>query len=256
MAVCARLGVEAAMRHVALASACCWAAAALLGACAGGAPPPDWQANARQAADSAVAAYLTGDSRAAAQDFERLRSEVSRTGRPDLLARAELIRCAAQVASLEFGPCAGFEAMRGDAAAAELVYADHLAARPLSRDGIARLPQAQQGAAALVAGGDPAQAGLLAIDDPLSRLIAVAVLFQSGKAGPAAISLALDTASAQGWRRPLLAWLGVSALRAERAGDEQEAKRLRRRIELVQGAAAQPAAPTGPTPMAPGGSAP
>jgi primosomal protein N'' len=76
---------------------------------------------------------------------------------------------------------------------------------------------------------------LQAIDDPLSRLIAAALLFRAGKASPEMITLAADTASAQGWRRPLLAWLKVQALRAERVGAADEAQRLRRRIELVQG---------------------
>jgi hypothetical protein len=71
------------------------------------------------------------------------------------------------------------------------------------------------------------------IADPQARLIAIAVLFQAGKASPAMTALAAETASAQGWRRPLLAWLNVQALRAERAGDNDEAQRLRRRIALV-----------------------
>jgi primosomal protein N'' len=69
----------------------------------------------------------------------------------------------------------------------------------------------------------------------LSRLIAVAVLFQAGVASPPMIELATQTASTQGWRRPLLAWLKVQALRAEKAGDAAEAQRLQRRIALVEG---------------------
>jgi hypothetical protein len=212
------------------------AAAAALAGCAGGPPPPDWQANAKAAMDQSVAAYLAGDSRAEVQAFERAREQIARTGRPELLARAELMRCAAHVASLVFEPCQGFESLRDDAAAPERAYADHLAARRLSRDDIERLPPAQQAVAAAVAGGDTASADVQGIDDPLSRLVAVAVLFQAGKASPATLALAADTASAQGWRRPLLAWLEVLALRAERAGAADEAERLRRRMRLVQGA--------------------
>jgi len=210
---------------------------ALLVACAGGPPPPDWQANARSALDRAAAAYLVGDARVEADEFERARSNIARTGRADLLARAELMRCAVRVASLEFEPCARFEPLRSDAAMPERAYADHLAARRLSGDDIARLPAGQQAAAAAVATGTEASpASVQAIDDPLSRLIAVAVLFQAGQASPAVIALAADTASAQGWRRPLLAWLNVQALRAERGGDAVEAQRLRRRIGLVHDA--------------------
>jgi hypothetical protein len=47
--------------------------------------------------------------------------------------------------------------------------------------------------------------------------------------------LATETASAQGWRRPLLAWLGVQAARAEQAGAAEEAQRIRRRMALAAG---------------------
>jgi len=74
-----------------------------------------------------------------------------------------------------------------------------------------------------------------AIEDPLSRLVAAGVLLRTGRASPQVLALASDTASAQGWRRPLLAWLGVQAERAERAGATDEAQRLRRRMALVAG---------------------
>ena len=211
-------------------------ALATLTACAGGPPTPDWQANAKAAMDQATAAYLAGDSAAEARAFERAREQIARTGRPELLARAELMRCAAHVASLVFEPCQGFERLRNDAALPERAYADHLAARVLSRQDIERLPATQQAVASAVAGGEASTASVQGIDDPLSRLIAAALLFQAGKASPATITLAADTASAQGWRRPLLAWLEVLALRAERAGAVDEAQRLRRQILLVQGA--------------------
>lgn len=205
----------------------------LLAACAGGPPAPDWQANARAALDQGVAAHLAGDSRSAASAFERARAELARTGRLDLAARGELMRCAALVASLEFGPCAGFDALRDGAADAERAYAGYLLAQPLSRAEIERLPPAQRSTAAAVAGGEASLAALQAIDDPWSRLIAVAVLFQAGKASPAMLEAAVDTASAQGWRRPLLAWLNVQLQRAEGAGAAAEAERLRQRIALV-----------------------
>lgn len=210
--------------------------AGALAACASGPPVPDWQANSKAAIEQATVAYLSGDSAGEARAFERAREQVSRTGRPDLLARAELMRCAAHVASLVFEPCQGFEKLRADAALPERAYADHLMARALPRDAIERLPPAQQAVAAAVAVGDASTASVQSIEDPLSRLIAVAVLFQAGKASPATIALAADTASAQGWRRPLLAWLEVLALRAERGGAAGEAQRLRRQMQLVQGA--------------------
>ena len=68
-----------------------------------------------------------------------------------------------------------------------------------------------------------------------AALVASSVLLRAGRASPELLDFAVDTASSQGWRRPLLAWLGVQALRAEQAGAQQEAERLRRRIALVEG---------------------
>jgi hypothetical protein len=206
----------------------------LVAACSSRPPPPDWQTNARQSIDAAVAAYLEGNARLEAAETARARSEIARTGRLDLLARAELMRCAARVASLVFEPCEGFEKLRADAAPAERAYADYLAARLQPQD-VALLPELHRGVADVKASAEAAAATLDGIDEPLSRLIAAGVLFQSNRASPQTLQVAVDTASAQGWRRPLLAWLNVQLLRTEKAGASEEASRLRRRIGVVQG---------------------
>ena len=208
------------------------AVAALLSACSSAPLPPDWQLQARPALESAVSAQLLGDSGIAQREFERARALLARTGQPGLVARGELMRCAAQVASLDFASCDGFERLRADAPASEQAYADHLAGHALAPGAIELLPPAQRATASAIA-SKAAPGSLQTIDDPLSRLICAALLFRAGQADPATIALAADTASAQGWRRPLLAWLEVQARLAERAGANDEAQRLRRRIALV-----------------------
>ena len=209
--------------------------AALLAGCANNPPVPDWQANAKAATERSVAAYLVGNTRVDTAELARARSEVARTGRADLLARVELSHCAAQVASLVFGPCTGFEPLRADAAAPERAYADYLLAKATPADA-ALLPEAHR--AVVVSSGAPA-----AIADPLARLIAAGVGFEGGRTDPTLIALAIATASEQGWRRPLLAWLGVQLRRAEQAGAGDAAQALRRRIALVEGSATPPTTP-------------
>jgi len=203
-------------------------AVAALAACSSTPPVPDWQMNAHGAAHKALSAYLSGNTRVEQLEWERARSEVARTGRPDLLARLELMRCAAQVASLVPGPCERFEALRPDAAASEHAYADYLAGR-LAPHQVALLPEAQRRTAMSGDGG-----ALPALDDPLSRLVAAGVLLQTGRATPAVIGIAIDTASAQGWRRPLMAWLTLQLQRAEAAGDADAAAALRRRLAILE----------------------
>ena len=211
-----------------------FAVTALIGACASGPPVPDWESNAKTAMDHAIAAYLAGDTRLADSDFERARSEIARTGRIDMLGRAELVRCAARVASLVFEPCERFEKFRADSAAPERAYADYLAARVQPQD-IALLPPQHRAVAAANLSAEAAAGALRGIEDPLSKLVAIGVLFQAERASPAVIALAADTASAQGWRRPLLAWLNVQLALSDKAGDAGETARLRRRIGVVQG---------------------
>ncbi len=180
-------------------------AALVLGGCAGTPPPPDWQLNAQSALAAFERHYLSGETRLADQEFSRARAEIARSGRGDLVARAELVRCAARVASLEFDDCPGFEAVRADAGPEEVAYAEYLAGR-------------RERAIS---------------EEPLARLVAAGVRMRAGTVTPTEIAGALDIASAQGWRRPLLAWLGVQAKRAEAAGDTDAAMRLRRRIDLI-----------------------
>ena len=206
------------------------AVALALTACASGPKPTDWQLNAKGALDRAVAAYLEGNNRIEAVELAKARSEISSTGRIDAMARAELLACASRVASLVFEPCNGFEKLRQDAPPAERAYADYLAGTLKPQD-IALLPKDQQISA--LAQINLAQAAITNIADPLARLVAAGTAFQAGGATPALVQAAVDAASSQGWRRPLLAWLGVQLKLFEASGNVDEAARVQRRIALV-----------------------
>lgn len=209
-------------------------AAVLTSSCSNAPKIPDWQIEAKGALDRAVVAYLEGNARVEMAEMSRARRQLSSTGRTDLVASAELTRCATRVASLVFEPCDGFEALRRDATEVQQAYADYLRGQLVPAQ-IPLLPTTQRAAATRLAGDNLPLQG---IDDPLSLLVAAGVLLETGKASPATIAQAVDTASSQGWRRPLLAWLGMQAQRATQAGQTAEATRLLRRIALIQNEAA------------------
>jgi hypothetical protein len=181
------------------------AAAALLAACAGGPPPADWQLGARGALAQYQRYYFAGDAQVAENEFVLAKAEIARTGRLDLLARAELFRCAVRIASLEFDECSAFDALRAEAGVEEIAYAEFLAGRSTRA----------------------------ASEEPASRLVAAGVRLKTGTIRPEEIAGAIDVASAQGWRRPLLAWLSVQAKRAEESGDQAAVVRIRRRMEFI-----------------------
>ena len=216
----------------------------LLIACASAPPPPEWQSQSFSALKSYTAAYLSGNMRVAEVEFERAKAEVARTGRPDLMARVELLRCATQVASLVLAPCTDYETLAQDAAPAEQAYASFIAGRwdtlqvaqlPLHYHALLAQSQIQTGQTAKREQGSTTQNQnkLKQIEDPLARLVAAGALIQREQLSSVDIDLAVETASAQGWRRPLLAWLGVQLKRQQTSGNAEAVAGIQRRIDLV-----------------------
>ena len=198
----------------------------LLAACASKPAPPSWQPNAKDALDGFTDDYLRGNTGAANAEFARARRETSSTGRFDLVAQVELVRCAARAASLEFDECPGFAALSGDASPQQRAYAAYIGGRWEGLDA-GLLPEQHR---PVVASGSMA-----GVADPLARLVAAGALFKAQRIRPEDVVAAAETASGQGWRRPLLMWLGVQLKRAEAAGDAVAAERLKRRIALASG---------------------
>jgi hypothetical protein len=194
-----------------------------LSGCAGKPQPPAWEGDAKSALDGFTDDFLRGESAAADAEFARARRASASTGRFDVVAQAELVRCGVKAAALEL-ECPGFAALENDATPGQRAYAAYLDGRWQGLD-TSLLPEQHR---AVVASGS-----LAGVADPLSRLVAAGALLKAGRITPTDIAAAVDTASGQGWRRPLLAWLGVQEQRARAAGDAAAVERIRRRMELA-----------------------
>lgn len=201
------------------------AVAVALAACGSKPVQPDWKVNASGSLAAYSDAYLKGDTGVADTEFARARSDMSATGRPDMVAHAELVRCATRTAAADYDDCPGFQKLAQDAPAEQRAYAAYLAGRVQGVDA-ALLPEQHRAVA-------QGKAAIATITDPLSRLVAAGVLLKNGQMTPSDIVVATDTASDQGWRRPLLVWLGVSLKRAQAAGDAAAAARIERRIAIA-----------------------
>ena len=198
-------------------------AVAALSGCASKPQPPAWEGDAKSSLDGFTDDFLRGDSAAADAEFARARRASASTGRFDVVAQAELVRCGVKAAALDYD-CAGFAALANDATPAQRAYAAYLDGRWQALDA-ALLPEQHR---AVVASGS-----LAGVADPLARLVAAGALLKAGRITPADIVTAVDTASSQGWRRPLLAWLGVQEQRARAAGDAAAVEQIRRRMALA-----------------------
>lgn len=213
----------------------------VLASCGSQPPAPDWALTAEASAQKATQAYLQGEQRIEALQWQKAREAVASTAQPEKAARLELMRCAAQVASLYWDDCPAYQAFARDASAQEQAYARYLQAQPTEVD-VSLLPEAQRTTARYIAQGlgpgaaftHSSVAELEKIKDPLSRLVTAAVLMRAGGPSPQLLQLGVDTASAQGWRRPLMAWLMVQQKTNEMAGNPDVAAQAERRLQLLQ----------------------
>jgi hypothetical protein len=205
------------------------AAVALMTACAAQ-PTPEWQANAHGALQRASRAFLEGAERVADAEWRTAQSELARTAQPHLVFRGALMRCAVEQSALQVHACTPDIASLRHAADADAAYTRYLAAAHLPAD-VPLLPEAHQAvASALLAGIAP---NLLAVSEPLSRLVAASVVLQKQGVDAALLQTAVDTASAQGWRKPLLAWLRLQLLHAQQQGDTALAQKAEHRMAVL-----------------------
>jgi hypothetical protein len=202
-----------------------------LSACGGGTPVPDWQIDAQTAMQRYTRYYLEGQVQRADASFTQARKAVAATGNINAVGHLELVRCGLRTAALDFTPCSGYNQL----AALTSDPADAAYARFISGDwqGLNRalLPPQYTAFAAAAPDSAEAQRIAVAISDPVSQLIATGLSIRRGKVDDVTLQAAVDTASAQGWRRPLLTYL---KLQQQRSTDPAVLAALRTRIQLVE----------------------
>lgn len=209
----------------------------LIGGCGGSRPTPAWLAEGHQQLETFKTDFLTGRAPLITEThFHKAVEEIKKSGDFDLLGKAWLTRMALQVAVLENPE----EGEYGKIAAAQAVPANdqfHLfltgdAARV---DGALLSVQYRPLLRALQNGHtSDAEAAVAEIEDPLSRLIAAGLAVRRHLENVAILQRAVETASQNGWKRALLAWLKRLATLHEAAGETAKAAAVRQRIGLLE----------------------
>ncbi|MDO9230773.1 MAG: hypothetical protein Q7U03_14565, partial [Syntrophales bacterium] len=84
--------------------------------------------------------------------------------------------------------------------------------------------------------GDAAKAAvtIAAIEDPLPRLIAAGLAVSHRLENDAILQIAVETASQNGWKRALLAWLERLQSSHEAAGNAEKASAIQSRIDMMK----------------------
>jgi len=208
----------------------------LLAGC-GSKPAPAWLAAGHKQLETFKQDFLTGrEPRITEIHFRNAVEEIKKSGDADLLGKAWLTRMALQTAVL-------MEMDAGDypkTEAAEVVPANRNFFRFLNGNtaavDISLLPEPYRPFWVAFCNVDAvkAAAAITAIDDPFSRLIASGLAVRHRLEAEVILRTAVETASQNGWKRALLAWLERLASFHEAAGDAKKASAIRSRIEMMK----------------------
>ncbi len=118
---------------------------------------------------------------------------------------------------LEFPDCPHYQRYAAGAQPAEQAYARYLQVQHTAQD-VVLLPKAQQDMARQVLAGQAGQSAPAA-EAALSQLTAAGVAVRAGHLELAGVQQAVQLASAQGWRRSVMAWLLLEQRLHQAAGN-------------------------------------
>ncbi len=205
----------------------------LLSSCGGGKVVPDWKKDSVSLIEKYERAELKGNNTLAERYFEQALDATGSAAKIEETARLHLIRCATRQASLTFETCSGYlEYAKLGTSTDDDTY-HRLISGQWEKLDARKLPSQYRDFAT---NRDPAKnlAILQKIDDPFSRLIAISIVVMQKQADDGILNLAVETASEQGWRKPLLVYLKLQENRARLKGDSAAMERIHARIKLVE----------------------
>jgi len=211
-------------------------AALLICACGGAGQVPVWKEKAYSQLDDYKTSFLTGREASTEPHFEKARKEIAAGNDLGLLTIAYLTKYALHTASLEPFDASDFAKLyRLEPHPADMAYC-HFLKGNFSAVDAKELPTRYAGVLKAAVARDAAAAGreIAAIDDPLSRLIACGVWTRYLPADEAIIQIGIDTASANGWRRPLWAYLERLQNYYLENGDQAKANSVSERLKLLK----------------------
>jgi hypothetical protein len=208
----------------------------LICACGSLMPVPDWKDKAGRYLEEYTTAFLTGRELSTDPHFVKATREIAAGNDLRLLAIAYLTKYALHTASLErFDDSEFLKIERLEPDAADMAYCRFLQGNFADVDAAA-LPSRYAGVLKAAARRDVALAAheISAMGDPLSRLVAAGVWVNHMPFDETILQTAIDTAAANGWRRPLWAYLEKLHAFYLEGGDQSKARAVKNRLELLK----------------------
>jgi hypothetical protein len=197
---------------------------------------PDWTNAAFNQLESYKQSYLSGQLRVAEIHFNKATEEIRKSGNLDLLAKAYLTKCAVQTVAIEkIDDSAYLQIETLSPSPTNKTYHRFLRG-DFDQVSPNLLPEQYRSffdTLRVVKTGD-ATDELLKMEDPLSRLIAASLAVQHNRCDERCFQVAIDSASKNGWKKPLLVYLEKLQSFYETNKDPEKASVIQKKIELIK----------------------
>lgn len=210
--------------------------ALLICACGAAMPVPAWKDHAYRQLDDYKTSFLTGREESTEPHFVKAQREIAAGNDLSILTIAYLTKYSLHTASLESFDSSEFAKLYSlEPNAADMAYCHFLKGNFSAVDAKV-LPSRYTGVLKAASGRDLTMAALeiAAIDDPLSRLIACGVWVSYLPSDETILRIGISTASANGWRRPLWAYLSKLQTYYLESGNQSKAGIIKERMELLK----------------------
>jgi len=208
----------------------------LLFGCGSSKPVPEWKDASFNQLDNYKKSYLSGKERIAEAYFNKAVDEIKSSGDLEILARAYLTKYACQVAVLEAFDDREF--LRIDAVEPILQNKNFYSFLKGAFDNVDenQLPQQYVGFFRAFKSGkkDEIAHEISKMDNSLSKLIVLGLLVQKNKTDEMELTLAIDIASQNGWKKAILAYLGKLQSYYEVNNKPDKAAHVAERIQLIK----------------------
>ena len=218
-----------------------WILAGLLSltACGSSGPPvPDWKSDSVDFIERYKKHALLGENTLAERYFQQALRATGGAGRVSETGRLWLVHCATRRAILLDDDCSEYvDLAKVETSAEDRAYYQFVTLNWSELDA-SRLPAQYAGLVKVDAARVNTQ--ITTIEDPLSRLLAASLITLRGQADHATLVLAMETASTQGWRQPLLTYLKLLEKSALERGATNEQQNYAVRIRLIEEALRKP----------------
>jgi len=205
-----------------------------LGGCASKAIP-QWQTASFNHMETFKQYYLAGDEKNAERYFSKAIAEIKTSGRMDILAKGYLTKYAVQAATLDV--ISGTEFLEINNVCPDRINMNFYTFLTGNFDTVDNeiLPPRYKHFILTFQDGtlDDLNHDITQIKDPLSRLVTVGLTIKHRRYNEATLKIALNTASVEGWKRALVAYLKQIQSLYENTGHTEKAERIKKQLNIL-----------------------